>query len=249
MNEVKILDAINEIGYLLLKHGAEIYRVEESMRRMCEAYYFKDIEVFALPTYFTISLKLTDGTPYYCSKVVRSSHIHLDHLHELNQLVREISNQQIEYSEVLERIQKIKNNELDLPLILFGYTFSSAMFCVFFGGGIKEMIVAGLIGFVLYYVVLAMEAVAINSIVKTMISSMVIATLAIIAYKLGIIVKMDATIIGCLMILTPGIAITNSLRDMIGGNLVSGTMRMVEAILIAASIAIGVGIVMVIGGV
>lgn len=35
MNEVEILDAINEIGYLLLKHGAEIYRVEESIRRMC----------------------------------------------------------------------------------------------------------------------------------------------------------------------------------------------------------------------
>ncbi len=249
MNEIEILDTINEIGYLLLKHGAEIYRVEESMRRMCEAYHFKDIEVFALPTYFTISLKLTDGTPYHCSKVVRSSHIHLDHLHELNQLVREISNQQIEYTEAQEKINIIKNNELDLPLILFGYILSSAMFCVFFGGGMNEMIAAGLIGFVLYYVVLAMEALAINNIVRTMISSMVIATLAIFAYKLGIIVKMDATIIGCLMILTPGIAITNSLRDMIGGNLVSGTMRMVEAILIAASIAIGVGIVMVIGGI
>ncbi|MCD7809802.1 MAG: threonine/serine exporter family protein [Erysipelotrichaceae bacterium] len=48
MNEVEVLDTINEIGFLLLKHGAEIYRVEESMRRMCEAYDFKDIEVFAL---------------------------------------------------------------------------------------------------------------------------------------------------------------------------------------------------------
>ncbi len=249
MNEVEILDTINEIGFLLLKHGAEIYRVEESMKRMCEAYSFKDIEVFALPTYFTISLKLTDGTPYHCSKVVHSSHIHLDHLHELNQLVREISNQQLEYNNINSRIDKIKNDQLDLPLILFGYMFSSAMFCVFFGGGIKEMIVAGLIGFVLYYVVLAMEAVAINSIVRTMISSMVVATIAIITYQFGIINKLDATIIGSLMILTPGIAITNSLRDMIGGNLVSGTMRLVEAILIAASIAIGVGIMMVLGGV
>ncbi|MCD7894016.1 MAG: threonine/serine exporter family protein [Erysipelotrichaceae bacterium] len=248
MNEVEILDTINEIGFLLLKHGAEIYRVEESIKRMCEAYYFKDIEVFALPTYFTISLKLTDGTPYHSSKVIHSSHIHLDHLHELNQLVREVSNQQLTYHEIKDSIDSIKNDQLDLPLILFGYIFSSAMFCVFFGGGINEMIVAGLIGFVLYYVVLAMEAVAINSIVRTMISSMMIATLAIISFKFGLIEKMDATIIGCLMILTPGIAITNSLRDMIGGNLVSGTMRLVEAILIASSIAIGVGIVMVIGG-
>ncbi|MCD7950709.1 MAG: threonine/serine exporter family protein [Erysipelotrichaceae bacterium] len=249
MNEVELLDMINEIGYLLLKHGAEIYRVEESLRHMCEAYNFEDIEVFALPTYFTISLKLSDGTPYHYSKVIHSSHIHLDHVHELNQLVREMSNQQITYKEIKNRIDYIKNTKLDLPLILFGYMFSSAMFCMFFGGGIKEMLVAASIGFVLFYVVLAMEALAINSIVRTILASMVIATIAIIAYKIGLIVKFDATIIGCLMILTPGIAITNSLRDMIGGNLVSGTMRLVEAILIAASIAIGVGIVMVIGGI
>ncbi len=29
MNDLEILNLINEIGYLLLKHGAEIYRVEE----------------------------------------------------------------------------------------------------------------------------------------------------------------------------------------------------------------------------
>lgn len=139
--------------------------------------------------------------------------------------------------DIKDRINKIKNDQLDLPLILFGYIFSSAMFCVFFGGGISEMIIAAIIGLVLYYCVLAMEALAMNSIIKPMLSSMVIATLAIIASKLGIIAKPDSTIIGCLMILTPGIAITNSLRDMIGGNLVSGTMRMVEAILIATSIA------------
>ena len=46
------------------------------------------------------------------------------------------------------------------------------------------------------------------------------------------------------MILVPGIAITNSLRDIIGGDFVSGLSRMIEAILIAASIAICVGIMM-----
>lgn len=46
------------------------------------------------------------------------------------------------------------------------------------------------------------------------------------------------------MLLVPGIAITNSLRDIIGGDFVSGLSRMIEAILIAASIAIGVGVMM-----
>lgn len=45
-----------------------------------------------------------------------------------------------------------------------------------------------------------------------------------------------------LMILTPGIAITNSLRDIIDGNYVSGQARLVEAFFIATAIALGVGL-------
>lgn len=44
------------------------------------------------------------------------------------------------------------------------------------------------------------------------------------------------------MILTPGIAITNSLRDIIDGNYVSGQARLVEAFFIATAIALGVGL-------
>ena len=60
MNDLETLTAINEIGYLLLKHGAEIYRVEESIQRMCEGLGFHDVEVFAIPSYFTLSLTLHD---------------------------------------------------------------------------------------------------------------------------------------------------------------------------------------------
>ena len=65
MNDLDILQQINKIGQLLLKHGAEIYRVEESLKRMCEGFGFTDIEVFAIPSYFTLSLTLHDGTPYH----------------------------------------------------------------------------------------------------------------------------------------------------------------------------------------
>ena len=43
MDEKEVLQSVNEIGYLLLRHGAEIYRVEESLQRMCEGLGFKII--------------------------------------------------------------------------------------------------------------------------------------------------------------------------------------------------------------
>ena len=151
MNDLDILQQINKIGQLLLKHGAEIYRVEESLKRMCEGFGFTDIEVFAIPTYFTLSLTLHDGTPYQSSKRSRSNRTHLDHLYELNCLVRQISNQELSLEEIKDKIQNIETQRLNYHLILMGYIVSAAMFCVFFGGHVSEMIVSAFIGFILYY--------------------------------------------------------------------------------------------------
>ncbi|WP_050636450.1 threonine/serine exporter family protein [Candidatus Stoquefichus sp. SB1] len=244
MNDIETLELINEIGYLLLKHGAEIYRVEESLQRMCEGLGFQNVEVFAIPTYFTLSLTLHDGTPYHSSKRSRTNRTHLDHLYELNNLVRKISNQELDASDIRQKINEIKSQKLNFQLILIGYIVSAAMFCLFFGGGFNEMIVSAFIGFVLYFFIYLMEMLNMNGIVRTILSSMVLSTIAIIALKMNLIADQQSVITGTLMLLVPGIAITNSLRDIIGGDFVSGLSRMIEAILIAASIAIGVGIMM-----
>ena len=244
MDEKEVLQSVNEIGYLLLRHGAEIYRVEESLQRMCEGLGFKNVEVFAIPSYFTLSLTLHDGTPYHVSKRARSNRIHLDHLYELNCLVRQISNGDIELHNIQEKIENIKSQELNYQLILLGYIVSAAMFWVFFGGGAIDMVVSGVIGFVLYYFIYLLEKLRINGIVRTILSSMVLSTIAILGNKIGIVENQQSVITGTLMLLVPGIAITNSLRDIIGGDFISGLSRMIEAILIAASIAIGVGVMM-----
>ncbi len=248
MSELEILDMINEIGFLLLKSGAEIYRVEESITKMCEGYDFKNIEIFAIPTYYTLSLTLKDGTLYNKSIRSRSNRVHLDRLHALNDLSRRIASRNISDDEIKEEIESIRSMRLNLPLIFIGYTLSSAMFCVFFGGGMSEMIVSGIIGAGLYFVIYAMELLDINSIARTLLSSMFLSSIAIMASKFSIIQDQASVIIGVLMCLVPGIAITNSLRDVISGDFVSGVSRLVEALLIATSIAVGVGIMMMLLG-
>ena len=50
--------------------------------------------------------------------------------------------------------------------------------------------------------------------------------------------------IGNIMLLIPGLALTNSLRDMFSGNTISGLMRFIEAILLALTIALGFAMVL-----
>ena len=59
---------------------------------------------------------------------------------------------------------------------------------------------------------------------------------------LGIGSNYDVIIIGSIMPLVPGLLMTNSIRDMIAGDFMSGVSRFSEALLIAAGIAAGAAI-------
>jgi uncharacterized membrane protein YjjP (DUF1212 family) len=58
----------------------------------------------------------------------------------------------------------------------------------------------------------------------------------------------DKIIIGNIMLVIPGIQFTNSLRDMINGDTISGLLNLSEALLKAIAVAMGFAVVLMIGG-
>ena len=50
---------------------------------------------------------------------------------------------------------------------------------------------------------------------------------------------LDTVIIATDMLLVPGLAITNAIRDVVSGDLISGIIRALEAIIVALGIALG----------
>ena len=51
--------------------------------------------------------------------------------------------------------------------------------------------------------------------------------------------NIDKIIIGDIMLLIPGIAITNAMRDMLAGDTVAGALRLIESLLWAGALALG----------
>ena len=60
--------------------------------------------------------------------------------------------------------------------------------------------------------------------------------------QIGLAPSLDALIIGCLMLLVPGVALTNAMREIVAGDTYSGLSRTAEAILIATGIALGAAV-------
>ena len=59
----------------------------------------------------------------------------------------------------------------------------------------------------------------------------------------GLPILQDKVVIGDIMPLVPGIALTTSIRDFFNGDYLSGAIHMLDAILTAFTIAVGVGAV------
>ena len=74
-------------------------------------------------------------------------------------------------------------------------------------------------------------------------AAFVIGLLAYLAVHFHLAVNIDNIIIGAVMPLVPGVAITNSFRDILAGHLISGTARGTEAIFIAGSVGLGIALI------
>ena len=130
-----------------------------------------------------------------------------------------------------------------LANILAGVLAASG-FTLFFGGKAQDALCACLIGALIQRVSAALEKKKFPSFFSISLCSAMTAALAIAMNETGLAVNRDALIIGSLMLLVPGLAITNAVRDSLAGDLISGMSRAMEAMMIAIAVALGPGLVM-----
>lgn len=106
-------------------------------------------------------------------------------------------------------------------------------FTLFFGGNLRDALVATLAGALIRVVIQGMERVQTNGFFINLINSLLVTLIALLAVRYQIADHSDRIIIGTLMTLVPGVAVTNAMRDIIAGDLVAGTMKGLEALLVA----------------
>ena len=79
-----------QAGKMMMTNGAEVYRVEETIERICLACGLKEVEVFATPTGIIASVDSGEeaGGVYTKVKRVRNTRVDLARVSELNSFSR-----------------------------------------------------------------------------------------------------------------------------------------------------------------
>lgn len=101
--------------------------------------------------------------------------------------------------------------------------------------------VAGIVGFLVSTYISRVTNVRF---VAELAGSLALALVTLVACKVGWGLNPDNILIGAVMPMVPGVAITNSIRDMMAGHLLTGLARGMEAVLTACAIGFGIAVVL-----
>ena len=256
MNPELIVKASLDIGAAMLQAGAETIRVEDTISRICRSYYKGNLDVTSYLSAVFVTMEVTDwdehsGCPLIVTQHRRVSSVSndLNKLEELNALSRYVCEHTPEPSEIDTRLQTILTTKASTRKVITGHIFATFAFTIFFGGTVLDAFCCACISVLMYFAARYLTGRLNNELIHYFILSFITGLPACLLELSPIPTHMDMIMIGAVMLLIPGIALTNSLRDLLTGDIVSVSIKLLNSLLLAVAIAMGFALAMVITGV
>lgn len=236
-------------GELMLCSGAETYRVEDTMHHILKtADNLEMAEVLVIMTGITATIKQKDENVISIVKRVNSRSTNMSLIMEVNDISRRYCGEEITLEEAYKELSGLKKNIYSRLENRLGVLGICVGFAIFFGGGIREMLVTLLVGLVLTGCMTIGEKMQFHAFLQDVFGAFGIAVSSLLLSNL-VKVNLDTVIISSIMPMVPGVAITNAVRDTLQGDYLSGGARILEAFLKAAGIAVGIAIGLLLMGV
>lgn len=232
-------------GRIMLKNGAETYRVEDTIERIMKSRKsIKFADAFVTPTGIFASLEYEDEVFTYLVRI-KSIRINLNKINLVNEFSREFVSTSMSIDEGFDKLRNIdKQGTYSLILNSIFGGLSCGFLSFMFGGNTFDFLASMIIGFIVVLSVNKIAKYKLSFFINNFIGSAIATFLSIAAFTVGLADDMNVVIIASIMPLVPGVAITNAMRDTISGDFVSGLSRGMEAIFSALSIAFGVGFIL-----
>ena len=237
----EVLSLAVEIADVMLRNGGEIYRIEDTVIHILKAYEVENFDVYVLSN--GIFASANEDKEDACSMIrhVPLGSVNLSKISYLNQLTRDLCTHKCTIAEAWERVKEAKT----LPnysnrIQNFFCGLGSACYTFIFGGGIIDFGFSFLIGLFEQMVLNYMSAHKISRFLRNVFASAFVSTCSILVLQTGLTVLQDKIIIGAIMPLVPGITFTTSIRDFHNGDYLSGTIHLIDALLTALCIAVGI---------
>ena len=230
-------------GELLMKNGAETYRVEDTMYRILKKSNLKTVQVLVMMTGFVATLDDPSMDSLTVVRRINSRGTDLELIDKVNVISREFCSDQIPLEVAFARMKALWREPHESKRNLAAMAALTGGFAVMFGGSAADVAVAAATGFLTAAVLFYCRKIHLHMFLENMLCSVLLAIVVGLAVTfLPGEYSRDLIIISAIMPLVPGAAITNAVFDTLHGDYLSGLARAAEAFVIAAAVALGIGI-------
>ena len=238
--QTELAECLLDMGALLLDGGSEISRVEETLMRMGRAYGARHVDAFAITSIITLTMEFDDEDAITeTRRIYSSAGTDFYRLEKLNDLSRSCCAAPIPVAELRAKLEHVAEGKKPESVILWGSILAAGGFAVFFGGTIWDGLTAAAFALLICFLQKQLGHTQISTTGSNLFISFLSGLGVGLLCRLVPMLHMDMILIGDIMLLIPGIAMTNSIRNMLGGNTISGAVRLLESLIWAAALAGG----------
>lgn len=231
-------------GKIILQNGGETYRVEDTMDRIAAAYGIESSHSFVTPTGLIFAI---DGEAQLTKLVrIKERSVNLLKVSLVNDISRRISGGGLPAEEAYAMLQDVDRNPYAYRegYKVLAAAVASGCFLIMFGGVWADFVPVSVIGGLGFLLFLLIHRLVPVKFFAEFLTAIFIGASASLAVHAGVGTDLDKIIIGSVMPLVPGLHITNAVRDLMAGHLVSGLSKGAEAFLTAFAIGAGIATVL-----
>lgn len=241
MDDKAIVDMAVLAGEIMLRSGAETYRVEDTMMHILGTTGTAEAEAFVLLTGIIVTVSLPGKETVTVMRRVHDRGTNMHRIVEVNEISRKYCAGELSAEETRNKLKAVSGKQYTTWMYNLATVMVPAGFAPLFGGGPAEVVSAAAAGVILAILMTIGKRVRMSGFVLNVLCAAGVAAAASVLKVTEPVVNMDTVIISSIMPMVPGVAITNAIRDTLRGDYISGGARALEAFVTAAAVAIGVG--------
>lgn len=242
-----IVDCATLAGKVMLESNAESYRVEETILKILETSGLSVTEAITMTTgiIFTLDDPKTDDPPFTVVRRIYERNNQLRNIQSVNNISRALTAGQISPQEAYDQLLIVEGSEYSQGIKTMGSMFLVLGFTVLLGGlNLKAMLVSLFTGLLVGSSSSLKNRFKITSFLYSLFTTTLVSFLV---YLIGNFIDMSSMAINIVitasfMPMYPGTSLTNGIRDTLKGDYISGVARIIESIVVAISLALGVAV-------
>jgi len=236
------IEFVLDLGRALHRYGTPAHRLEEALLECCRRLGMS-AEVFTTPTTIIMSFGEPEALRTRMMRV-ESGELDMSKLAQVDALADAVAGRRVTPTQGVHDLAAIlaAPRQFGHALSTLSHGVTAGSIAVFFGGSLADVAIAGLIGLTLGLLAQYAQRSTDQARVFELVGSAIAAFAAGVASSMWYATTPSIIVVAALLILLPGMSLTVAMTELATRNLMSGTARLMSAVIVLLELVVGVAL-------